>query len=314
MTMTYQSDWGNSGARPEMGLGVAAPQYRLPDALRLGRVVLQVAELDRSVSFYRDVLGLTVLSQSESRATLGTEGAADPIVELRERPGAASAPRGGKLGLYHFAILLPDRAALGGLIAHLGRSGVRFGASDHLVSEAIYLNDPDGLGIEVYADRPRTSWTWENRQLQMATKPLDLMDLVRAAEGSWRGVPIGTVLGHVHLHVGEIESAAAFYHEALGFDKVVWSYPGALFLSAGGYHHHLGVNTWAAGADSAGDDDARLVEWEIVLPTRDDVMRTLDSIESAGFPIERGPKDGTARDPWGTRVRIRAEAGGNSSF
>src|SRR5688572_30151884 len=112
MTMTYQSDWDSGGMQREAGLGVAAPRYRLPEALRLGRVVLQVAELHRSVSFYRDGLGLKVLSQSESRATLGTDGAAEPIVELRERPGAASAPRRGKLGLYHFAILLPDRAAL----------------------------------------------------------------------------------------------------------------------------------------------------------------------------------------------------------
>jgi NAD+-dependent protein deacetylase sirtuin 4 len=152
----------------------------------------------------------------------------------------------GRGGLYHFAILLPDRAALGRLVAHLAREGVRVGAADHLVSEALYLQDPDGLGIEVYADRPRSEWRHRDRQLLMATDPLDLPELARSAGAEpWTGAPAGTRLGHVHLHVGDIHRAAEFYHAALGFDRMVWSYPGALFLAAGGYHHHLGVNTWA---------------------------------------------------------------------
>ena len=139
--------------------------------------------------------------------------------------------------------------------------------SNHLVSEAVYLSDPDGLGIEVYADRPRGTWQHEGRQLVMATEPLDVEDVVRAGGGEpWSGMPAGTTLGHVHLFVGDLDAAARFYHEGLGFDKTVWSYPGALFLSAGGYHHHLGTNTWAVGAVPAGEGDARLLEWEIVLP------------------------------------------------
>src|SRR5690606_740815 len=146
-----------------------------------------------------------------------------------------------RLGLYHFAILVPDRATLGRFVAHLAATGVRFGASDHLVSEALYLRDPDGLGIEVYVDRPRSEWATSRRKLEMATEPLDLARVASAGQGeAWGGQPAGTRIGHVHLRVADRERSATFYHHGLGLDKMVWSYPGALFLSAGGYHHHLG--------------------------------------------------------------------------
>ena len=197
--------------------------------------------------------------------------------------------RGGQLGLYHFAILLPDRAALGRFVAHLARIGERAGASDHLVSEALYLSDPDGLGIEVYADRPRATWRYDGqRQLAMDTRPLDLNSLVQAAGGEpWTGMPAGTVMGHVHLHVGDIERAAAFYHAALGLDKVVWSYPGALFLSAGGYHHHVGLNTWAGPGATRPRDvlDAEIgqilcLDIDLRLNTRVGVQPSLDELRA----------------------------------
>jgi catechol 2,3-dioxygenase len=293
-------------AAADPGYGVAPSGYRLPADIRLGPVTLQVADLDRSVAFYRDVLGLRVAEQASGRATLAAHGG-DTLVVLHEKRGAAPVPRRGRLGLYHFAILLPDRAALGRFVAHLAQIGERAGASDHFVSEALYLQDPDGLGIEVYADRPRGQWRHEERQLVMATEPLDLQDLVRAAGGeAWTGMPAGTVIGHVHLHVGDIDAAAAFYHEALGLDKVVWSYPGALFLSAGGYHHHLGVNTWAAGAAPATDDDARLLEWQIIVPSATDSTAALESLAAAGHAVEEtsAADGGVARDPWGTAVRL----------
>jgi catechol 2,3-dioxygenase len=287
------------------GYGIAPPGFRLPDEVRLGPVRLQVADLDRSLEWYQRVLGARLVRRGEETATLGTEGGA-PLIELRERAGARPVPRRGRLGLYHFAVLLPDRAALGRFLRHLGELGERAGMADHLVSEAVYLTDPDGLGIEVYADRPRGQWRYEAGELQMATIPLNVQDLV-AASGSerWSGMPNGTTIGHVHLHVGDLDQATRFYHEALGFDKVVWSYPGALFLSAGGYHHHLGTNTWAAGTSAAGDDDARLVEWELVLPDAASVSAAGASVEAAGGTIERSA-DGSilARDPWGTAVRL----------
>ena len=169
------------------------------------------------------------------------------------RSGPAPAPIriNSRLGLYHFAILLPDRAALGRFLAHLASTGTHVGSADHLVSEALYLRDPDGLGIEVYRDRPRSEWRSVNGELAMAVDPLDTAGVLAAGKDEpWTGMPRGTVMGHVHLHVGDIDTASRFYHDALGLDRMVWSYPGALFLSAGGYHHHLGCQHvgWSCGS------------------------------------------------------------------
>src|SRR5437762_8286888 len=185
--------------------GVQPTQYRLPEATHLGRVRLQVADLDRSVAFYEQVLGLRTLARTTETISLGTHGEDREIVHLRQLRSARAVPRRGLLGLYHFAILLPDRASLGRFVAHLSDIGAYAGMSDHFVSEAVYLTDPDGLGIEVYADRPRDAWRYDERQLYMTTAHLDVEDLVRAAGGApWSGMPPGTVLGHVHLYVGDI--------------------------------------------------------------------------------------------------------------
>ena len=291
--------------------GIAPPDYRLPAASRLGVVRLQVADLARSLAWYRRVLGVEVRQQRNGVATLGAQGAGETLIELHERPGAAPVPRRGRLGLYHFAILLPDRPALGAFVKHLAEIGERAGMSDHLVSEAVYLSDPDGLGIEVYADRPRREWAVENGQLAMATHPLDVENLIgQARAGGWAGLPPGTTIGHVHLFVGDLETAESFYHTGLGLDKTVWSYPGALFLSAGGYHHHLGTNTWAAGAGPAGPNDARLLEWELVLPSPGDVAAALGSLDRGGAAVRREGQGGTATDPWGTTVRLQGTGPG----
>ncbi|HWL39226.1 MAG TPA: VOC family protein [Gemmatimonadaceae bacterium] len=285
--------------------GIRPKDYRLPEATRLGRVRLQVADLGRSLLFYEKVLGFRAIRRDESSAILGPHGDDREIVELRQYASARPVPRRGLLGLYHFAILLPDRAALGRFIAHLAGIGAHAGMSDHAVSEAVYLTDPDGLGIEVYADRPRDSWRYDERQIFMTTGHLDAEDLVRAARGEkWTGMPPGTVLGHVHLYVDDIAKAAAFYHDALGFDKVVWSYPGALFMSAGGYHHHLGTNTWARGVPRAEDDHARLLDWEIIVPAADDADRAAASLERAGYEAVREGKTWRTVDPWGTALRL----------
>ena len=287
--------------------GVSPRGYRLPDATRLGPVKLQVSDLSRSVAYYESVIGLRAVSQGEGNARLAAHGDDTMLVGLRELRGAQPVPRRGRLGLYHFAILVPDRATLGRFLRHAVALGVHVGMADHLVSEALYLTDPDGLGIEVYVDRPRDSWRHENRQLAMASDPLDAEGLM-AAGGSkpFTGLPAGTVIGHVHLHVGDIEKASHFYHEGLGFDKMVWNYPGALFLAAGGYHHHLGTNTWAAGQPPASEGDARLLEWEVQVPRVSDAHAALASLESAGHSVTRDESGGTAKDPWGTKVRLRA--------
>lgn len=286
--------------------GIAPPGYRLPNETRLGRVRLQVADLDRSIAFYETVIGLRVLSRSGGVASLAPQDDETVLVELHEKSGVRPVSRRGNIGLYHFAILLPDRPALGRFVRHLADIGAHAGMSDHFVSEAVYLYDPDGLGIEVYADRPRSEWRVEDNQLAMTTVALNVPDLVASARGEpWAGAPRGTKLGHVHLYVRDVDQAAGFYHAGLGFDKVVWGYPGALFMSAGGYHHHLGTNTWAAGAPLATDDDARLLEWELVLPDAVGVVGAANSLSAGGYEIQLDGVDLVARDPWGTQVRVR---------
>lgn len=277
----------------------------LPDATRLGRVVLQVSDIERSISYYREVLGLHVLQRHGDRADLGASGTA-PVVTLVERKGARPVPRGGALGLYHFAVLLPDRPSLGRFLLHLAELGIQAGMSDHLVSEAIYLQDPDNLGIEVYADRPRLAWPRDHTgQLRMSTSPLDVHDVAAAAgDERWSGAPSGTVLGHVHLHVGNIEQAHAFYGGAIGFETTLSTYPGALFMSAGGYHHHLGLNTWARNAAPAAVEEARLMEWEIVVPAAIDVEAVEARTRSRGYTVASEGTSIVARDPWGTAVRV----------
>lgn len=288
--------------------GIRPKGYRLPESTHLGRVRLQVADLDRSLVFYEDVLGMRVISRTADSASLGPHGEDREIVHLRQLSSARAVPRRGLLGLYHFAILLPDRASLGRFVAHLAEIGAHAGMSDHFVSEAVYLTDPDGLGIEVYADRPRDAWRYDERQLYMTTSHLDVDDLVRTAHGeAWTGMPPGTVLGHVHLYVDDIKTAEAFYHDALGFDKVVWSYPGALFMSAGGYHHHLGTNTWAKGAPPATDADARLLEWEIVVPAKKDADQAAQNVIAAGYEAKPENGEWILTDPWGTSLRLGPE-------
>lgn len=288
--------------------GIRPREYRLPEATHLGRVRLQVADIQRSLLFYSQVLGMCVIRGSADWVSLGAHGDKRETIHLQQLKTARPVPRRGLLGLYHFAILLPDRASLGRFVAHLAEIGERAGMSDHAVSEAVYLTDPDGLGIEVYADRPRDAWRYDEQQLYMSTDHLDVDDLVRSTRGErWTGMPSGTVLGHVHLYVDDIDKAEAFYHDALGFDKVVWSYPGALFLSAGGYHHHLGTNTWAKGAPRATDADARLLEWEIVVPTPKDAGEAARHVKDAGYEVREENGDWVLTDPWGTSLRLVTE-------
>lgn len=309
-------DGGGAHAATPGSYGEAPPGFRLPEETSLGPVHLQIADLTRSLAFYEQVLGLLAIERGESHAVLGAQGGDAALVVLREHTTARPAPRRGRLGLYHFAILLPDRSSLGRFVRHLGEINVRAGSADHLVSEAVYLEDPDNLGIEVYADRPRQSWRRVRRELMMATDPIDTAGLLLAAGARpWEGMPAGTVIGHVHLHVGNIERAAAFFSDAIGFDRMVWHYPGALFLGAGGYHHHLGTNTWAGEhATPPGETDARLLEWTVVVPDDASVERIAASLEAAGFAANRATNAGGARqlvtrDPWGTQLRIVVSGG-----
>jgi catechol 2,3-dioxygenase len=214
----------------------------LPADAHIGQVSLTVRDLDESLSFYRDILGFEELAPAQ----LGPPGGR-VLIELHEQKDAVARP-GRSSGLYHFAILVPSRAALGRSLRRLAETRWPIsGAADHLVSEALYLDDPDGLGIEIYRDRPKDSWRMNGGELAMATDPLDVQAVhdQPGAETPWNGLESGTVIGHVHLHVPHLDAAEAFYCGRIGFEPIVRRYPGALFVSAGGYHHHLGLNTWS---------------------------------------------------------------------
>jgi catechol 2,3-dioxygenase len=301
------------GAEPATpgSYGEAPRGYRLPAGTRLGPVRLQVADLARSIAYYEQTLGLRVLQRDESGAALGPRDVDRPLVQLRERAGVRPAPQRERTGLYHFAILLPERASLGRFVRHVGEIGSRVGAADHLVSESLYLRDPDNLGIEVYADRPRGAWRRNGRELMMATDPLDVEGLLReAGDVPWTGMPGDTVMGHVHLHVGDLAAASAFFSEALGFDRTVWHYPGALFLAADAYHHHLGTNTWAGSAASPPrKEEAQLLEWCVELPDSAAVAAVQQSLERAGYGVERAGERLLTRDPWGTPILVRSATG-----
>lgn len=287
--------------------GIAPPGYRLPDGAHVGRVRLQVASLDRSIAFYQDIVGFRVIERAAGQARLGPHEDDVVLLELEEKRGAQPVPRRGLLGLYHFAVLLPNRPALGAFITHLAGTRAAVGMADHSYSQSIYLYDPDGLGVEVYADQPRSTWVVRNGEYVGTVDPLDVGAVVQLADGiAWSGLPHGTVIGHVHLSIGDLAQAAAFYHVGLGFDRVGWSFAGALFVSAGGYHHHVGLNTWAAGARVAGADDARLLEWQLVIPDQVSAEAAARSLAQGSIEVRDRDGEFVACDGWDIAVRITA--------
>ena len=265
---------------------------------RMGAVHLTVANLERSLDYYRTSIGLTVLEQGAGRATLGV--GSTRLLELVEVPGAQPAP--GRTGLFHFALLLPDRRSLALWVAHAVRERVRLaGASDHFVSEAIYLSDPDRHGIEIYADRPRE--LWEGKVAEgMGTDPLDLDGLLGELDDPlaepFERQPDGTTMGHVHLQVAHIPSAVEFYRDVVGFGLMAEYGSQAAFLSAGGYHHHVGANTWrSGGAGPPAPGAAALRRFEIVLPDAAERDRLAERIAATGQVLEDDPAGPLARDP-----------------
>ena len=254
----------------------------------VGHVHLRVADLDRALGFYRDLLGFREAWRGSGTVMLSADGRYPFALGLTATGEAAPPPR--RCGLYHAAFLLPNRAALGRLLRRLLEHDVALdGASDHLVSEALYLRDPEGNGLELYADRPQERWAWNDAQVDMTTRELDLRDLLAA--GGDRSAPAaeGTRLGHVHLRVSDLGRAEAFYRTALGFNVTLRRYPGALFLSAGRYHHHLGTNVWAGqGIPPAATEGPGLWYFTIRLPGRADLTRAAARVRSRG--ITPGPE------------------------
>jgi catechol 2,3-dioxygenase len=274
----------------------------LPQNLSLGPVRLRVADAGRALGFYRDLLGLELVDDTPDRIGLGAGG--ETLLELEIDAAATPKPRG-STGLFHAAILLPERNDLAATVERLRGAGARFGASDHLVSEALYLWDPDGNGIEIYRDRPRSEWRWQDGRVALDTLPLNIPDLLgKRPPGEGRIMPAGTKIGHVHLQVGDLEAARRFYIETLGFDLVA-TYPGALFVSAGGYHHHLGLNIWES-ADGAPPPKGSvgLLGFEVRLPDSSAVEALANRLGAAGIPVERMERGFAVLDPWRNRLDV----------
>jgi catechol 2,3-dioxygenase len=267
----------------------------------MGPVELTVADLGRSIDFYGRVLGLRVLARSEGRASLGT---GIELLALVEEPGARSAR--GHSGLYHYALLVPERADLARWLAHVARERIPLsGASDHFVSEAVYLRDPDDHGIEVYRDRPREHW--EGQVQRMTTLPLDLGDLLAEVDGdaTFDALAEGTTMGHVHLSVADIPETVGFYRDVLGFELMVMFANQAAFLSAGGYHHHVGANVWESlGAPPAPPGTARLRHATILLPDPAERDRAAARVAAAGQEPEAHSDGVLVRDPSGNALLL----------
>ena len=273
----------------------------------VGPVHLTVADLDRSLRYYEEAIGLDTLERGPGRASLGSAGR--ELLVLVEEPGAQPAP--GNTGLFHFALLVPERPALARWLAHAARDRVGLtGLSDHRVSEAIYLRDPDYHGIEIYADRPREGWDGGVAKI-MTTLPLDVENLLGELDDPetepFEGLAEGTVMGHVHLQVSEIPGTVAFYRDLLGFDLTAQMGPQAAFLSAGGYHHHIGANTWqSAGAAPPPPGSAVLRHATIVLPDTAERDRVAGAVSDAGIEVEEADTGPIVRDPSGNALLLVA--------
>lgn len=268
----------------------------------MGPVELTVSDLGRSLDYHRETVGLRLLDQSDGRAVLGAGGR--ELLVLLESPGAS--PGAGYTGLYHLALLLPERTDLARWLAHAGRDRVSLvGLSDHFVSEALYLSDPDGHGIEIYWDRPREVWEGQVAS-RMTTLPLDvnslLGELSDPASEPFDGLPDGTVMGHVHLKVADTASTVAFYRDVLGFALMAEFASSAAFLSAGGYHHHLGANIWeSAGAAPPPPGTAALRHFTVVLPDEAELDRVLGRVAGSGHPpVDKTPP--VVHDPSGNAL------------
>ena len=272
--------------------------------LRVGTVRLKVRDLDAVSTFYQSVLGLSAVATIDHRVTLGV--GSSPLLVL-EGDSSLSPLDPRQAGLFHTAFLMPTRSDLARWVAHVAEARVPLqGASDHIVSEAIYLADPEGNGIEVYADRPVSAWLGEAGEIQMSTDPLDLPGLLQSAEGTeWSGFPNNGSIGHVHLQVGGTAEADAFYRDVLGLD-IAARYPGASFYGSGGYHHQLAGNIWnSRRVGKRPEGMAGLDAVEILVRSPNDLAAIAARAESAGNASITDTNGLTLHDPWGTAITLR---------
>ena len=289
-----------------MDTGGDGRQFTIHPSMRIGYVSLNVSDLDRSLAFYKSILGFKEAGRFDGKALLSAEGNASHLVELSQAGGRRQQPK--RAGLYHFAVLLPERKHLAGVLVHLGenRGEVHFdGLADHLVSESIYIRDPDFNGIEIYCDRPSSEWEWDAGRVQMATERLDTEGLIKEATGSWKQMPAGTVIGHIHLHVRDLKRAMRFYSGGLGLG-ITAAMQGASFFAAGGYHHHVAANTWfGTDIQPASHVGLGLNHFGIELPAGA-LKDTIAHLLQQGVAVKESPGSASVQDGDGIAIRLYA--------
>lgn len=278
--------------------------------ITMGAVYLKVKDLENSVKFYREVIGFEILKQTEYTVELTADGH-NCLVILEKIPNALVLPRKNTTGLYHYAILVPTRKDLSLSLRNLIKHDIHVGQADHLVSEALYIADPENNGIEIYVDRPREEWTYDEQgRVIMAVDPIEWQSLIdEAGDEEWSGLPKGTIIGHVHLHVADIKQAEQFYVGILGFNIMAFIGNSALFISAGGYHHHLGLNVWAGiGAPQPPDNAAGLLYYTIVLPNKAELDSVLTKLRDADIAVEAHEAGWVVQDPSKNRILLINQA------
>jgi len=271
----------------------------------VGHVKIKVTNLERSLKFYQEIIGFSILEQTPSSAKLTVDGKTSILTLIK--PEGVKPKQSRTTGLYHFALLLPEKSDLANIVIHLTKNNIQFGAADHHVSEALYMQDPDGNEIEIYIDRDPAEWSWDGAEVAMLTDPLDFETLLRYSipDKQWDQLPEKTLMGHIHLHVSDLGSTEEFYVKGLGFD-VVNRYGGqALFLSTGKYHHHIGVNTWnGVGAPKPDENSVGLESYTLILPNEEAIKDTITSLERIGVSIIEEDGHYFTYDPSGNRIEL----------
>ncbi|MBK3496246.1 VOC family protein [Viridibacillus sp. YIM B01967] len=273
-------------------------KYHEKPNLYIKHVQIKVADLQRSVAYYTSVIGFQVLKQNENEVILTTDGKSSILSLIQLENVAVEEVK--TTGLYHFALLLPERSDLAAIVKHFQEVGAYFGASDHDVSEALYLQDPDNNGIEIYIDRDSEKWSWQEEQVYMTTEPLNFESLMSFETNNWTGLPEGTLMGHIHLHVADLQQAEAFY-TALGYEVVCRYGRQALFISTGKYHHHIGLNTWnGVGAPVPAANSVGLESFTVQLDDRDEQI--VERLQQASIAFEEITVGFKVTDPSGNHI------------
>ncbi|MFS0861105.1 VOC family protein [Fredinandcohnia sp. 179-A 10B2 NHS] len=272
----------------------------------VSQVNLKVQNVERSIAYYKEVIGFKVLEQTSKSAVFSADGKTALLTV--EQPEQVAPKQGRTTGLYHFALLLPKRTDLAKIVQHFVEGGIQFGSSDHLVSEALYLSDPDGNGIEIYVDRDPSEWNWSNGEVEMTVDPLNFPNLLSVGrQQSWKGLPAKTVMGHIHLHVSDLKSSEEFYSRGLGFEVVNRFGTQALFISDGKYHHHIGLNTWnGVGAPTPSPTSAGLESFNLTLTSEEKRNKIITQLKEIGANVSEENGYFVVTDPSGNRIRLIA--------